>query len=224
MASAPDELQCYPFCFLVPPIDAFPADMHGKPVLDFVFCHQDASANDHIQPLRMFGTPIADLTAVSAYVETQTTFDPNMPKGNRYTSKAHDLAELSDGAIDAMVDFVPRTVGAMAASYFDPLGGAIGRVDATETAYSGRDARYGFHVIAGWTEPGDDEAVLTWANDFHQAVSPHATGGVYVNLIADDETDRIPAAYGPNYQRLQAVKTAWDPDNVFASNYNIPPG
>jgi hypothetical protein len=47
---------------------------------------------------------------------------------------------------------------------------------------------------------------------------------VYVNLIADDETDRIPAAYGPNYARLVELKRHWDPNNFFTSNYNIPPG
>jgi hypothetical protein len=46
---------------------------------------------------------------------------------------------------------------------------------------------------------------------------------VYVNLIADDEADRVPNAYGPNLQRLQGLKRKWDPENVFASNHNIQP-
>jgi FAD/FMN-containing dehydrogenase len=55
-------------------------------------------------------------------------------------------------------------------------------------------------------------------------MAEHATGGVYVNLIAEDETDRIPAAYGANYTRLRELKQRWDPNNLFSSNYNIPPG
>ncbi len=73
-------------------------------------------------------------------------------------------------------------------------------------------------------DPGEDESVLAWASEFHQAMAAHATGGVYVNLIADDETDRIPAAYGSNYARLVELKQQWDPTNLFSSNYNIPPG
>jgi FAD/FMN-containing dehydrogenase len=69
----------------------------------------------------------------------------------------------------------------------------------------------------------DDESVLGWASDFHNAMAEHATGGVYVNLIADDETSRIPAAYGSNYGRLRELKKRWDPTNLFSSNYNIPP-
>ncbi len=221
MNEAPDEFQCYPFCFRVPPIDLFPPETHGLPVLDFVMYHEDADALDFVQPLRELGEPILDLVGGTPYVDVQTAFDANLPKGQRYLSKAHDLADLSDGAIDVMVEFVPRMAGAFTAAYFDPVGGAAGRVDPTATAYAGREARYGFHIIAGWQDAVEDDTVMVWANDFHRAMSTHATGGVYVNLIGDDELDRIPSAYGPNYDRLVRLKAKWDPANLFRSNYNI---
>jgi FAD/FMN-containing dehydrogenase len=229
MAEAPDEFQCYPFCFRVPPIDLFPEETHGKPVLDFVVYHQDPEAvdfvqEDFVQPLRELGEPILEEARLGRYVDAQTGFDPNMPKGQRYVSKAHDLNGLSDGAIDTMVEFVPRMVGPLTAAYFDPLGGSVGRVDTSATPYAGRSTTYGFHCIAGWMDPAEDESVLAWASEFHSAMAAHATGGVYVNLIADDETDRIPTAYGANYPRLVELKQRWDPTNLFTSNYNIPPG
>jgi FAD/FMN-containing dehydrogenase len=223
MASAPEELQCYAFCFRVPPIEAFPAAMHGRPVLDFVICHQDAGALDAVQPLRQLEAPVLDLVAPSSYVETQTAFDAGLPRGQRYVSRAHDLDDLSDGAIDTMVDYVPRMVGAFTAAYFDPLGGAVGRIGSDATAYAGRGSRYGFHIIAGWSEARDDGPVIGWATEFADAMARHASGGVYVNLIADDEPDRLPDAYGPNLQRLRELKRTWDPANLFASNHNISP-
>jgi hypothetical protein len=228
MVEAPEEFQCYPFCFRVPPIDLFPEETHGQPVLDFVVLHQDPEAVDFVehefvQPLREFGEPILEEARLSRYVDAQTGFDANMPKGQRYISKAHDLNGLSDGAIDTMVEFVPRMVGPLTAAYFDPLGGAVGRVDPSATPYAGRNTTFGFHCIAGWMDPTDDELVIGWASEFHSAMAAHASGGVYVNLIADDETDRIPAAYGPNYPRLVELKQHWDPTNLFNSNYNIPP-
>lgn len=44
----------------------------------------------------------------------------------------------------------------------------------------------------------------------------HTTGGAYVNYLDRDDDRRV--AYGPNYQRLAAVKKAWGPDNVFRMN------
>ena len=221
---APDEFQCYPFCFRVPPIDLFPEEHHGQPVLDLVMYHEDATAADFVRPLRhLADNPILDLVGPSTYVDVQKSFDANLPKGNRYLSKAHDLAELSDDAIDVMVEHVPHMAGAFTAAYFDPVGGAAGRVGISDTAYAGRNANYGFHIIAGWQDSIEDDSVIDWANEFHTAMSPYATGGVYVNLIGDDEMDRIPAAYGPNYPRLVKIKRQWDPTNLFSSNYNIDP-
>lgn len=220
---APDDFQCYPFMFRVPPIEPFPEETHGTPVLDFVVFHVDPDASDFIAPLRDFGEPILDFVAPTPYGEVQQTFDPNLPKGNRYYSKAHNLDSISDEVIDAVVDFVPRMKGEFTACYFEPLGGAVGRREVHDTPYAGREAAAGFHCLAGWINESDDEEVMSWASEFHQAVEPHATGGVYVNLIADDEDDRVAAAYGPNYERLVSLKAQWDPNNLFSNNYNIGP-
>lgn len=224
MGSAPDELQCYPFMFRVPPIDLFPEETHGSPVLDFVVCHIDSEAGEVIQPLRELGDPILDFVAPAPYTAVQQTFDPNLPKGHRYYSKGHNLPDISDEVIDTVTQHVPHMRGEFTASYFEPLGGAIGRVDVSATPYAGRRAPYGFHTLAGWVEPADDDGVKFWAASLHEAIAQHATGGVYVNLIADDEPARVPSAYGENYARLVQLKGEWDPENLFSNNYNIPPG
>lgn len=223
MADAPDDFQCYPFCFRVPPIDIFPEETHGSPVLDFVFMHQDLDATGRIDELRHLDEPILDAVGPTPYLEAQTAFDANLPKGQRYMSKAENLDVLSDSAIDVMIEYVPQMVGPLTAAYFEPLGGAIGRVDRADTAYWGRGTSYGFHIIAGWMDPADDREVAGWANDFQAAMKPHSNGGVYVNLIADDEPDRVPAAYGGNLARLIELKRTWDPTNLFDNNYNIAP-
>ena len=46
----------------------------------------------------------------------------------------------------------------------------------------------------------------------------------YVNYLGDDEAgEPVVAAYGPNYQRLQEIKTRYDPDNFYHLNQNIRP-
>jgi FAD/FMN-containing dehydrogenase len=210
--------------FRAPPIDLFPVETHGSPVLDFVIYHQDPEAIEFVQPLRELGEPILDFVAPAPYTQVQQSFDANLPKDQRYFSKAHNLESITDGAIDTAVQFVPEMRGAFTACYFEPLGGAVGRVEVSATPYAGREAVAGFHCLAGWMDPSEDESVMTWASEVHDAMAAHATGGVYVNLIADDEDGRVPAAYGPNYDRLVQLKKQWDPTNLFNSNYNIPPG
>jgi FAD/FMN-containing dehydrogenase len=68
-----------------------------------------------------------------------------------------------------------------------------------------------------------DEAIMAWARRLHDAMAPFASGGVYVNLLGEDEEARVRAAYGPNYDRLARIKAAWDPDNVFRQNHNVEP-
>jgi FAD/FMN-containing dehydrogenase len=65
---------------------------------------------------------------------------------------------------------------------------------------------------------------VRWTRDFHAAVSPHLSGGAYVNdLDRDEGDDRVRSAYGGNYGRLQAIKQKYDPANFFRLNPNIKP-
>ena len=46
---------------------------------------------------------------------------------------------------------------------------------------------------------------------------------VYVNYLEDEGAERVRAAYGPNYDRLVALKNKYDPTNFFHINQNIRP-
>ena len=52
-----------------------------------------------------------------------------------------------------------------------------------------------------------------WAQESWEAVRPFASGRAYVNFMEDEGGDRVCAAYGPNYDRLVAVKNKYDPTN-----------
>ena len=90
-------------------------------------------------------------------------------------------------------------------------------------AYGNRDANFVMNVHGRWETPQEDEACIAWAREFFKASAPFATGGVYVNFMTDEETDRIAAAYGPNFKKLSEIKAKYDPNNIFHINQNIPP-
>jgi len=80
------------------------------------------------------------------------------------------------------------------------------------------------NVHTRWGEASQDQACIGWARDFFDRMAPHATGGVYVNFMPEDEAKRVSqGAYGPNYERLSKLKARYDPRNLFRRNQNIAP-
>lgn len=224
---APDEAVCFPFFYRVPPVEPFPEDWHGEVVLAFVpaFMGPVERGEAWLAPFRGLAEPALDWLAPQPYLALQRSFDAGMGiAGNRWYTRAHYLDELTDAAIDALVGAIDPLPGDFTTVYLGPGGGAVGRKAADATAYPHRAAAFGLHVFPGWTDPASDDEIMTWARAVSDAIAPHASGGVYVNLLGEDEPDRVRDAYGPNHERLVALKRRWDPDNLFRRNHNISPG
>ena len=225
MSEAPEEVQCYPFFLRVPPLDLFPQEYHGQLVLDLVLFHArtGADAEATLRPLVEAGDPFLAFVGPQPYVDVLKTFDAGVPSGQRYESRSHDLPSISDDVIATLMEHLPDMTGEFTSAYLGGLGGAIARVDPAATAFPHRAAAFSFHIMAGWTEPEMDEQVTGWTRRLHDALTPHATGGVYVNVLGHGEASRVRAAYGDNWARLVELKRIWDPDNLFRTNHNIPP-
>jgi FAD/FMN-containing dehydrogenase len=63
---------------------------------------------------------------------------------------------------------------------------------------------------------------MTWVGEFREAMLDHVDGG-YVNVPDRAIADWGEAYYGTNYERLRAIKTKWDPHEVFHFEQSIPP-
>lgn len=188
-------------CYIGPPES-------GKPIL---------------APLMAFGTPVESSLGAIPYLQIQSRGDAIFPRGRRYYWKAQFLNEISDSAIDALLEAYPSAPSATSLLVFQQVGGAIARVPKSAAPYANRDALYDCFPIAIWDDPADDEANIQWARAMWSAISPYATGGVYANNLGDEGDDRVRQAYGENYARLVALKTKYDPANLFRLNQNIPP-
>jgi hypothetical protein len=54
-------------------------------------------------------------------------------------------------------------------------------------------------------------------------ITPYAAGGRYVNFTAAEDADGPGPVYGPEAgARLAALKSHYDPANLFRVNHNIP--
>ena len=225
MSDAPDELCSSAFAVTVPPIEPFPEEYQGKPAIVIVSCYSGdlEEGKAVLAPLEAFGDPILRFVQPMPYTALQQAFNEGTPNGQRYYWKAQFQGELSDEAIDTFTEHVTSLPGPFSIVGFEPMGGAINRVDATDTAFPHRGAEFSLGIWSGWADPADDEAAIAWTRKLYEAMTPFSMGGVYSNYMDSDEDGRAVAAFADNLERLKVIKARYDPDNFFNANQNILP-
>ncbi|HEV3420793.1 MAG TPA: FAD-binding oxidoreductase [Candidatus Acidoferrum sp.] len=198
----------------------------GTPVCAVVGCYSGtlAHAEEALKPLRMFGTPIGDIFAPISYVQMQSLFDPFFPPGRYTYVKSNFVRTLSDQAIETMAEYAnSRPSPYSFAPALEHWHGAAARVAATDTAFPHRNHSYNLMAWSNWADQADSEKNVQWTREFWNAMKPHLVEGSYVNYVSDEGESSARAAYGPNYNRLVALKNKYDPTNFFRMNHNIKP-
>ncbi len=225
VANAPDALTVWTVLRKAPPLPFLPADVHGQEVVVFPLLYVGGMADGQrtIEPMRHFGTPVGEHIGSQPYTAWQSAFDPLLTPGARNYWKSHDFSELSDPAIDLIVQYAGTLPTPGCEIFVAHLDGAAGRVAPDAMAYPHRNAKFVLNVHARWEDAGQDDKCISWARQFFEATAPHATGGVYVNFMTADEQERVRAAYGSNYNRLASLKAKYDPSNLFQVNLNVRP-
>ena len=218
-ADAPDDLGTFAGLVHAP-------DGSGVPLVAIVLCHAgDAgSAEVDLKPLLEFGSPVMTQVGPMPYPQINTMFDAGYPRGSLNYWKSSFLRELSDAAIDSMVEVFPSCPSPMTGLAMEHFHGAATRTDISETAATHREEGYNFLLTSVWTDPKTTEKNVAWTRETYAAMEPHFVSRRYVNyLSADDDDAPGSAVYGPNYDRLAKLKARYDPDNVFHLNQNIEP-
>ncbi|UJV44583.1 FAD-binding oxidoreductase [Streptomyces sp. AMCC400023] len=164
----------------------------------------------------------AEIVGAMPYADVQCMIDD--PPGMRNYWSAEYLTGLPDELVDVLATrawSMPVPTGTQHVLF--PLGGAIPEGPA-HYPVPYRDSPWVVHPFGVWEDPEDDDRCKRWVRDVRADVRPWSTGDVYLNFVGDEGADRVVAGLGvDNYRRLTAVKTAYDPDNVFRFNHNIPP-
>ncbi len=197
----------------------------GHPMVALVACYLGPmeEAEKVIEPLRTFGPPAMDMLQAMPYVSAQSMIDQSFPQGRYNHWKSSLLNELSDGAIDALVEGFRGAVSPYSSVLIEHLGGAMGRVPPEATAFPHRSAAYDVVIMPMWTNADESDAHIGWADSLWRAIQPFSSGGVYVNYLGDEGEDRVQAAYGINFPRLVKLKQQYDPTNLFRCNQNLRP-
>ncbi|MCW2983781.1 MAG: FAD-binding oxidoreductase, partial [Conexibacter sp.] len=184
-------------------------------------CGTAAQAAHDLSSLRGLRGIVADGISELPYWQLAAGNDVFAPGPHR-RSRMRYLRDLTDAVVDTTVtrfaDPHPRTM--MGTHYY---GGAIARVDEHATALSHRHEPWNYMVAMTWTEAREGDALREWQDAYLTDLGPDSVDAAYVNYLCQ-EPERVAKAYNPRtWQRLRRLKTTWDPDNVFATNQNVPP-
>jgi FAD/FMN-containing dehydrogenase len=222
---APDEINGW-FAFLtVPPGPPFPEHLYLKKMCGILWCYSGPvdDADRLLGLIRAVKTPALDLVGPLPVPVLQGLFDPLYPPGIHTYWKADYVNELSDEAIDIHLQHAKQLPTMLSTMHLYPVNGAAARVGNEETAWSYRDATWAMVIVGIDPDAANDELITNWARNYWQDLHPYGAGGAYVNFMMDEGEDRVKATYGDNYDRLVAIKTKYDPNNLFRVNQNIKP-
>jgi FAD/FMN-containing dehydrogenase len=217
--SLPDELTVFGGLIHAP-------DGSGAKLAAMVACHCGplAEGETALRPLKQFGPPAMDAIGPMPYSQLNGMLDAAYPKGALNYWKSSFLTQLSDEAIDTMIECFARCPTPMGQMLLEHFHGAAIRVKVGDTAFPHRANGYNLLVLCEWMDPAITDRCIAWTRETYAAMKPFIAPGRYVNYLADDEAgDPTAAAYGANYRRLQDLKKRYDPSNFFHINLNIRP-
>lgn len=226
-ASAPDDISSLAIVWSVPDVHEFPEELRRRPIVILASVYAGAPEDGArlMQPLREIATPVLDMSGPIPFTALQAAFDPFFPKGHFYYWKSTNVHDLSDACIDTILAAAANRPSHLSDIPIWHLGGALSRVAPDATGYGRRDAPYLVTAEATWTDAAENEKNIQWARTLVAAMKPFSRGGLYLNFagFGEEKEAMLKDAYGANYDRLVAIKTQYDPENLFRMNLNIRP-
>jgi hypothetical protein len=222
-AAAPDELSTIANVMPAPPMPFLPDDVHGQLVIlaTIAYAGGGDAGERAIAPFRALAEPIADMVRPMPYPELfppdDESYHPLAVAGTLFV----DVIDL--GVATTIMEFLRASDASMRVAQLRVLGGAMARVPADATAFAHRASRIMVNVAAFYEGPEDRPVREAWVSEFAAALGQD-DDGAYVNFLGDEGQARVRAAYpGASWDRLTAIKSRYDPTNLFRLNQNIPP-
>jgi FAD/FMN-containing dehydrogenase len=200
-------------------------DESMEPTLVVAPCYTGPDADpEELRALQTAPGLVEDGVRAHSFLDQQGVFDS--PYGeNRHYWKGHFVRALPDELLDELLGRIVALGRPPGGILIESLHGAPKDADATTGAVGFRDAAFNVSAMATWQDSDLDQQYTEWARETAAAMEPWSVSGGYVNYMqADEPIERVRAAFGDEaFERLQALKRRYDPNNVLRRNQNIPP-
>jgi len=221
--AAPEELSAIANVMVAPPMPFLPAEAQGEPVLMGLLAYAgDVEAGQRaVAPFRALATPLADMVKPMPYPEIYVTEDGPAPE--QEVARSRFVDEAGGDVAEAIVEHLRASTAPLAVAQLRVLGGAMARVPAEATAFAHRRRRFMAVVGAVYERAEETPVHEAWVSRFAASLG-RGSPGVYVGFLGDEGEARVREAYPRStWERLVAVKSRYDPTNLFRLNQNVPP-
>jgi FAD/FMN-containing dehydrogenase len=211
-----------------PPAPAIPQPLRGASAVVLMACSVGgATAGEAIvKPLQSLGTPLLDTLRRMPYSEIGTIASDPPEAPPLYTfGNGVGLRELSPEGIDAMLRMASDRASGIFVVELRHAGGALTRQPEEAMPFGFRSPWFVGALAAGPTPDALEHGRRSVAT-LLEALRPASTGETLINSLDPSLTSPqlVRAAYSAdNYRRLVALKSKYDPANVFRFNHNIAP-
>ena len=187
--SLPDEMTV--FCGLL-----HAPDGSGAPIVAMVVCHCGPldEGEAAVKPIKEFGSPALDAIGPMPYDAVNRMLDAGSPKGALNYWKSSFLEELSEGAIDTLVEQFASCPSQQTLMLIEHFHGAATRPSPSATAFPHRSDGYNALIASQWQDPSETDGNVAWTRETYDAMQPYMRTGRYVNYLGDDEGEDVATA------------------------------
>lgn len=189
---------------------------HGLAALALCVAGDPAEGGTRIEPLLAFDAEHGEHIGVQPYTAWRQALGPLLTRGARDFRRSHHLSQLSDGVIDAVIEYAGTRPSPQCEVPVGTIGGQTTCVPPDAMAYSSRDALCAMNAHGRWESAAEDERCIARALECRAGSQPLASGGAYINFLTQEEADRIALAYGATRDRVVRVKKAYASATCFA--------
>jgi FAD/FMN-containing dehydrogenase len=221
--AAPEELSGIANVMPCPPLPFVAEEHHGSVVIFamMAFAGPPDAGERAYAPFRALAEPLGDLIKPIPYPEM---FPPEDPDYHPTAVSRTMFMDYVDGPVAATImEYLNASDATMRVAQLRVIGGAAARVPVDATAYAHRSSKIMVNVAAFYEGDEDKARREAWVAEFSSALL-QGDAGAYVNFVGDEGEARVRASYpGATWDRLVAIKSKYDPGNLFRRNQNIPP-
>ena len=131
----------------------------GEPTVSIVVCYCGPidEGEQVLHPLRTIQSPVVDGIQPMPYTALQSARDEGFPSGRLQYWKSGWLCDLTDGAIEILMQFVPQMPSFASGVGLQQMHGVASRIAPSATAFPHRAEQYDFLILSQWSDATDSD-------------------------------------------------------------------